>query len=78
MLLLFRHAFVYLCVNYCAMLYDMMSFVWLCLFVRVFLLYVCVSFVCDVLRVLYGCMCLFVCVFVCVLFFMCLCVFVCG
>ena len=50
------------------MLYDLLSFVWLCLFVCVLLFYVFMRVVCDVLRVLHGCRLLFV--FVCV----CLCV----
>ena len=48
------NAFVLLCKNYCAMLYDLLSFVCLRMFACVFL---CVRvFVCDVLRALYGCL----------------------
>ena len=50
-----------MCVNYCAMLYDLLSFVWFCLFVCVILCYVVVCFVCDGLRLLGGCRSLCVC-----------------
>ena len=74
--LLFRNTFVRLCVNNCAVLYDMLSFVWLCVFVCVLLFYVFVRVVCDVLRVLHGCR-LFFCVCVCPPV-LCVCGCVCG
>ena len=51
---LFRNVFVSLCVNYCAMLYDMLSFV--CFVCGLVWGVVCIAFVCE-------CLCLCICFF---------------